>query len=48
MTAARLRLLEWVIAPLKAGVSDNLLLAGHKAKTDAVAAQGVSGHGAEP
>lgn len=42
---------EWLARGLNnclAGVIDNLLLAGHKAKTDAVAARGVSGHGAEP
>ena len=39
---------EWLARGLNkclAGVIDNLLLAGHKAMTDAFAAQGVSGHG---
>lgn len=39
---------EWLARGLNnclAGVIDNLLLAGHSAKTDAFAAQGVSGHG---
>lgn len=41
---------EWLERGLNnclAGVIDNLLLAGHKAKTDSAAEMGVSGNGSE-
>lgn len=41
---------EWLARGLNnclAGVIDNLLLAGHRAKTDSVVGTGVSGHGPE-